>query len=514
MSIVYNDFVKRPNQDIEYTQDEILELVKCSQDIFYFLKYVKVVHPDRGRVNFVPYEFQKDIIRLIHENRFSVIMCARQQGKSTIAAIYLLWYAIFHPDKLIGVVSNNEKGAIDILNRIKVVYEELPMFLKPGIEEYNKKAITFENKSVIMASATSKDSFRGRTCNIVFCDELAFVDPQWKADEFYTSNWPTISASKKSKFIIVSTPKGIGNIFHTIYTEAEKNLNTFKNYFADWRAHPERDEEWAIEQRKNLGSKRFNQEFLIQFLGSDSTVLDETTLKRLDAQPIVDPVSLEGGGKFKIYEKPQEGANYVMGVDCAKGTGEHSSTIQVLKIKSISPIKLQQVAVFEDNKTDTYKFAEIINRTSYYYNNAHIMAENNGEGSAVISQLWWEYENPNLVNEGSKVTKLGVRATTISKPKAVLLMKKLIEEEDLEIVDYQTTLQLMTFIDKNGRFTGDGNADDLVSALYWAPFIFTMDILEESMTFEKPHLDEDDDSWGFLGDFSDVEEDWKWLTES
>lgn len=513
MSIVYNDYVKRPGEEDEYTPGQIKSLVKCRKDIFEFLPFVKVVHPDRGRVVFEPWEFQTDIIKMIDENRFSVVMCARQQGKSTMAAIYLLWYAIFNRDKLVGVVSNVESGAIDILDRIKVMYEELPMWMKPGIIEYNKKTIKFENGSIIRASATSKDSFRGRTCNIVFCDELAFVDPQWKADEFFTSNWPTISASKESKFIVVSTPKGIGNIFHTMFTESEKGLNTFKHYKADWTHHPERDAEWALEQRKNLGSKRFNQEFGIQFLGSDSTVLDEGTLKRLDAQPMTDPVALEGEGHFKIYEKPVEGAHYILGVDCAKGTGEHSSTIQVLRMDSISPIKLKQVAVFEDNKTDTFKFAEIINRSSYYYNNAHILCENNGEGSAVISQLWWEYENSNLVNEGSKITKLGVRATKISKPKAVLLMKKLIEEEALEIVDYPTILQLMTFIDKNGRFTGDGSPDDLVSALYWAPFIFTMDILEESMSFENPHLPPDDDSWNFLSDFDDVEEDWSWLTQ-
>jgi len=81
MSIIYNDYVKKPNIEIEYTQEEIKELVQCMDDIFFFLKYVKVVHPDKGRVPFVPYPFQEDIIELINNNRFTVIMCARQQGK-------------------------------------------------------------------------------------------------------------------------------------------------------------------------------------------------------------------------------------------------------------------------------------------------------------------------------------------------------------------------------------------------------------------------------------------------
>lgn len=258
---IYNDGVKSLGQEIEYTPEQIKELIKCSNSIFHFLKYVKIIHPDRGRVIFDPWDYQKELFDLIDNNRFIVALVARQQGKSILVAAYILWYSIFNDDKTVGVVSNNEEGAIDILDRAKVMYEELPDWMKPGISEYNKKTITFENGTKIRARATSKDSFRGRTLNLVFADEFAFVDPQWKCDEFFTSNWPTISASSESKFIIVSTPKGIGNLFHTIYSEAERRLNTFKHFFADYTSHPDRDEKWAEEQRKNLGERRFNQEF-------------------------------------------------------------------------------------------------------------------------------------------------------------------------------------------------------------------------------------------------------------
>lgn len=266
----FGEGIKHVGQEISYTPEQVKELIACSKDIFHFLKYVKIIHPDRGRVTFIPWDYQTELFQLINDNRFVIALIARQQGKSIMVAAYLLWYSIFNDDKTVGVVSNNEEGAIDILDRIKVMYEELPDWLKPGQAEYNKKTIMFENGTKIRARATSKDSFRGRTLNICFADEFAFVDPQWKADEFFTSNWPTISASSESKFIIVSTPKGIGNIFHRIYSEAENGLNTFKHFYADWSAHPDRDDKWAEEQRANLGDRRFNQEFAC--VGEDTII--------------------------------------------------------------------------------------------------------------------------------------------------------------------------------------------------------------------------------------------------
>jgi len=508
VSIVYNEYVKRPGEEEDFTPDQIRELAKCKKSFMYFLKYVKVVHPDLGRIPYIPYEFQKKILNLVHDNRHIVINSSRQSGKSITIAVYLVWYSIFNEDKLVGIVSNNEAGAIDILDRMKVIYEELPSFIKPGVVEYNKKTVVFENGTSVKARATSKDSFRGRTCNILCSDEMAHVEPQWKCDEFFTSNWPTISKSEVSKFIVISTPKGIGNLFHQLYTEAEKKINTFVHFFSDWRDVPGRDEKWAEDQIKTIGIRRFNQEFGGNFLGSDSIVLEEATLRRLIASTVY-PTSLEGKGLFRIFEPPVDGGLYVLGIDSGKGSGEHDSVMQVFRIISINPVKMVQVAVFQDNMTDTYKFADIINKTSYYYNNAHIMCENNGEGAPVISRLWWDHENANLVNEGQKISKLGIRATATSKLKAVLLLKKLIDNGSMEIIDKPTVDQLLTFVDINGKYSGNGKPDDLVSALYWASYIFEMNILDESMRIEDVNLEEE--GWGIFDDAQGIDDGYEYI---
>ncbi|MFW6029243.1 MAG: LAGLIDADG family homing endonuclease [Halanaerobiales bacterium] len=153
--------------------------------------------------------------------------------------------------------------------------------------------------------------------------------------------------------------------------------------------------------------------------------------------------------------------------DVSKGTGEHYSTIQVLRIDSIRPVKTEQVAVYESNQVDPYRFSEIVNRVAIYYNDAHIMAENNAEGSTVVSELHWSYENEGLVNSGNKINSLGVRATTKTKPRAVILMKKLIEGDFIKLNDKGTIKQLTDFVEKgNNRFKCDNLNDDLVSGLY------------------------------------------------
>lgn len=425
---------------------------------------------------------------------------------TTTISSYVLWYACFNADKTIGIVSNKQVSAIDIMNRIKRVYQELPVWMKPGIVEWSKTFITFENGTRIMVSATSEDAFRGRTLNLLCMDEFAFV-PKFVADAFWAANYPTISASVDAKIVIISTPNGMFNSFHTLYSHAERGENNFKHFKSTWRDVPGRDEAWAENQRRNLGNTKFNQEYACEFLGSTNTVINTDVLEYLFTQ-YKEPILLDMQGKFRIYEKPLLTGSYVLGVDTAKGTGEHDSVIQVLKITSLNPASFEQVAVFQSNSTDVYLFADTINRISIYYNNCYMMVENNAEGAAVVNRLWWDIENGNLVNTGNKAINLGIRATKNTKPKAVLLMKKLIEDNCLKINDKETIEQLSSFIEENGRFFGKDLGDDLVSALYWAIYILQMDVFDDESVGLKSsnNLENGTEIWGILSDV-DLNED-------
>jgi hypothetical protein len=508
MPIKYNEFVKRPREELEYTPEQILELQKCTEDILYFIKYVMIVNPDHGEMFFEPYDYQLDLLEKFKSERFNVALCSRQSGKTTVVGVYALWYAMFNRDKVIGIVSNKESSSKMILARIKRMWESLPSWLKPGVTKYAETFVSFDNGTRIIISATSPDAFRGESINILICDEFAFV-PSGQAEDFWSANYPTISASKLAKIIVISTPNGMFNIFHRLYSQAEHNLNTFVHTKITWKQVPGRDKEWADEQLKNLGKQKFAQEFNVEFLGSTNTVIDSETLEFLLSN-WKEPDAMDLKDRLFIYEQPEDNGLYTMGVDPAKGTGENHSVIQILKIISVKPIKMEQVAMFRHNLTDVYEFSSIIDRLSYFYNNAYIMCENNGEGAAVIQRIWWELENENLINTGAKTKNLGIRANKITKPRAVLLMKKIVEDGSVRLHDRNTIEELASFIEEKNKFFGKDRSDDCVCALYWAIYLLEMDILDEKFEFVKS---ESDDAWGILTDV-EKSEDWSWLYDN
>ena len=186
-----NALVKRDGIQDSFTQEEVSEYVKCMKDPIYFAeKYIKVISLDDGLVPFKPYEYQERMFKHFNENRFSIVLACRQSGKSISTVIYILWYAVFHPEKTIAILANKGATAREMLSRVTLALENLPFFLQPGCKALNKGNITFANNTKIIAAATSGSSIRGLSVNLLFLDEFAFVE---NAAEFYTSTYPVVS---------------------------------------------------------------------------------------------------------------------------------------------------------------------------------------------------------------------------------------------------------------------------------------------------------------------------------
>jgi hypothetical protein len=199
-----SDMIKRPHAMSEYTPEQIQEMAKCAADPIYFAKnYIKVQHPKHGSIAFHPFEYQIRCIEAFKNNRWSIVLAGRQLGKSTIIAIYILWFAMFHDDKKCLVASNKNSNAIEIMSRIEYAYEELPMWLKPGCKYFNKHSVEFDNGSKIESQATTEKTGRGGSYSLVMLDELAFV-PRRIQDAMWVSLAPTISTG--GSIIVSSTP--------------------------------------------------------------------------------------------------------------------------------------------------------------------------------------------------------------------------------------------------------------------------------------------------------------------
>ena len=221
-----NPNLKKANTQIDFTQDQIEEMIKCQADPVYFAKkYVKIVNVDEGLVPFEMWPFQEKLINRFHENRFNICMMPRQTGKSTTSVSYLLHYAVFNNNVNIGILANKASTARDLLGRLQTAYENLPKWMQQGILAWNKGSLELENGSNILAASTSAAAVRGMSFNIIFLDEFAFV-PNHIADDFFSSVYPTISSGKSTKIIIVSTPKGM-NHFYRMWHDAEREQNEY-----------------------------------------------------------------------------------------------------------------------------------------------------------------------------------------------------------------------------------------------------------------------------------------------
>jgi hypothetical protein len=463
-----NSFLKKSGISMEFTRDQIDEYIKCSNDIVYFVtKYCKIITLDHGLQLFDPYEYQKKMLRAFTEKRFVVNLLPRQMGKSTVVAAFLLHYAIFTPDKAVGILANKAATSREILSRVQRMYENLPLWLQPGVKEWNKGSMVLGNGSWIMAAATSSDSIRGFSFNVIYLDEFAHVDQQ---NEFWESTYPVVSSGESSKVIITSTPNGL-DLFYSIYTKAEEGNNDFYPIRVEWWEHPKRDEEWKRVTLSNIGLEQFKQEYENEFMGSSGTLIDGSKLKHLTPRnPIFER------DKIKQYEKPEKDHIYVCVVDVSRGKGLDYSAFQII---DITKMPYRQVCTFRDNMVTPIDYAQIIHMCHKLYNDAYILVEVNDIGEQVSETLHYEFEVEALLytesagRAGKRISSgfgrnsdKGIRTTKSVKAVGCNMLKMLIEQDQMIVNDFQTIQELSTFSRKGISYEAEsGCNDDLVMCL-------------------------------------------------
>lgn len=262
LPFAYQSNPNLPNEQYRhsFTQAELDEYIKCSEDPVYFaLKYIRIINVDRGLIPFEMWDFQKEMVRTFHENRFSICKLPRQVGKSTTSVAYILHQVLFNEQFVVAILANRAPTARELLGKLKLAFEYLPMFLKQGIKEWNKGSILLANGSRVIADSTSGSSVRGFSFNIIMLDEFAFV-PNNIAEEFFMSTYPTISSGQTTKVIIVSTPKGMNHFFR-LWTEAADGRSDYKPIEIHWSMVPGRDEAWKDQTIRNTSLAQFQQEF-------------------------------------------------------------------------------------------------------------------------------------------------------------------------------------------------------------------------------------------------------------
>jgi hypothetical protein len=524
MSDLYlnNPLLKKAYVPIEYTQEQIEEVIKCSKDINYFIKtYTKIINLDKGLINFDMYPFQEDMSRTIADNRFTVIKTCRQAGKTTTSAAVILWHVIFNDSYTVAILANKLSTAREILSRVQRGYENLPKWLQQGVITWNKTNIELENGSQIIAASTASSAIRGFSINFLYLDEFSFV-PRNIQDDFFTSVYPTIVSGTNTKVVITSTPNGF-DLFYKIWINSVEGRNEYANFSVSWWDVPGRDDEWREKTIANTSEDQFRQEFEAEFLGSANTLISPNVLRSLT---FTTPISSHYEGSLTVYKEPEKGGVYFCVVDTSRGVGMDASAFVVIDVSSVP---YEVVACYKNNIIDPLVYPDVIHNVVKNYNEAYTLVEINDNGQQIADILHHDYEYEHIIFTSvkgragqvigggfSSSVQRGVRTTKQVKRIGCSNAKTMIEKDKIKLHDFNLINELSTFIQKGTSYEADiGSHDDLIMCVVlfaWAtnqPFFKDLtdtDFRKKLMEDRERLISDDVLPFGFIDDGSDFEE--------
>ncbi len=469
------------------------EYIKCATDpVHFFRKYCYINHPTKGRVLFHLYPFQEEVLNDFRGHRFTIINKSRQLGISTLVAGFSLWTMLFQKDKTILCIATKQETARGMVEKVQFMYENLPSWLKGNQKPISNNKLSFQlaNNSRIVATSAASDAGRSYAVSLLLVDEAAFIEG---IDKIYTSIKPTIATG--GGIIALSSPNGVGNWFHKMYTEAEIGKNDFKAIKLPWNLHPDRDENWEQREKANMSPREVAQEYDCDFLGSGNSVVEPDILSFYEETFIQNPIERRFlGGDCWIWAYPDYSKQYVVCADAARGDGSDFSTFHV-----IDAINLEQVAEYK-SQIDTRSFGNMLVSVAAEYNNALLVVENANVGWDVVNTII-EKNYPNLyysprsygemhmdkwlAKMDSEQTVPGFTTSTKTRPLVISKMEAYIREKQFIFRSKRLLEELRIFVWMNGKAQAqNGYNDDLVMALGIGLFV-----RDTSMKFYQQSVD-------------------------
>jgi hypothetical protein len=476
-----NENLLRGNSQFKWTDSMIEELKLCNKSILHFAEqYFYITTLDEGKKKIELYKYQKRLLKAFKNERFNIVLSSRQSGKTTTITIYALWIVCFQNDKRITIVANKESTAKEIFERIKMAFEQLPVWMKPSVKSWRKDGFQLANDSSIKISTTSSAGPRGSTSNLLIIDEMAHC-PNELMNELWKSAIPIISSSKKSQLVIISTPNGTDNKFYELYQESQKENSDWHLEVVNWWDVPGRDEEWKKETISAMGSQDdFDQEFANVFHDPNKTAIDPNLLAELKAQ-CKEPILVMDNGNYKIFQEPNPESFYAIGVDVGEGIGRSNTVAQILDISDLTSIK--QVAIYATNSMSPFHFGTRLMGILEDWGRPPILVENNNNGQQVLDVLCHTHNYESVVSyhfEGfskhyNNENRFGIHNHTNTKYRGVTNFRYWVNSLNaVRLYDIDTLLELNNFV-RHENYTyskrKDDDLDDRVLSLIWGIFI-------------------------------------------
>ena len=507
------------------------EFKRCAKDPVHFIsQYIKVTHPVRGLVPFRLYPFQERILSELEDNRFNILRKFRQAGCTTIAAAYSLWMIIFQKHKSVVILSKGDAESTEVLDRIKLMYDELPDFLKPGIIEDNKHTLKLKTNSVIKSRPSGKQSGRSLAGSFLIIDEAAFIE---NIDTIWAAVYPIISTGGRA--FVLSTVNGIGNWYHEVYQNSLAGANSFNAIDIRWQEHPEYSftegfedlykemqdkgldiHKWEETTRANMPTKQWLQEYECSFLGTGDTYVEGEVLKNISSQTS-EKYYTKYNNRMRVWQDPNPQYSYLISCDTSLGRDRDYSAFHIINLYNG-----QQVAEFYSNRTAINDFAKILFNEGMLYNLATVVCERNTIGNNLIDWLLNIYEYENLWED--EKGEIGFQITAKNRESILAELEEALRTDLIKINSTRTCDELMTFIiAENGKPQAEKNHhDDLVMSLALAVHSYK-NLLDSTPVEFDSRLNKDEApplppskmyKHRFKTEFGGIaEEDYKWLTK-
>jgi hypothetical protein len=470
------------NRKVKRNNFQQKEWEKCKSNPIYFItKYCFITHATKGVIKFNLWDFQIELIKklLDPEYRMTAIVKSRQLGISTVMAAFALWLVNFYPAKKIAIVATDSKVSKKLHQKVKLMYENIPDFLREQYEKNNETVLMLRNQSEVEAFSHNKNKgVRSISGTLIIMDEAQFIE---KAGDLWTSIQPSLRTG--GQFVALSSPASPSGWFYDTCENAKIGDNNFKLIKLPWFLHPDSqlsdgspDWDWRKQQDRELGKRKASQEYDAEFGFDEDSFFDVEFLETIEKHDLKDPIKIDG--KWWYWEYPMDNESYTVSVDCAEGGGDNN-TIHVLKDST-----MEQVAEYQSDEhytTFQYRPVEVARR----YNNAKLVIEANSVGTSVVSKsIDLGYHNIYMRGTGKEKKILGTtkvdhgwKTTPKSRPLILESMRALIETDEgrLAIRSVRTMKELKSFAMINGKPQAKhGAKDDLVIPLAIACFLYSL----------------------------------------
>lgn len=504
--------------DIEFTPEQIVEYTRCMDDPVYFIKtYVKLFVEKKGLIPFPLFDYQERLLSTYLDYRRVICMMPRQCGKTVTAAAYLLWWAIFKEHQVVLIASNKGASAKEIMVHVHNYYDALPDWLRPTMTTENVMEIAFDNKSRIIAETTTVNTGRGKSINLLYLDEFAYVNPNIQKG-LWTSVQPTLAATN-GHMIITSTPntdedkfaqiwlgaidapksfvwtdkaletKGLADKLktdeyetvyedptHALFEEAVVKSNPdddfgFKRFYIHWNERPDRDEAYkARTLAEGVTMSEWLREYECVFASGDTTLIDALWLMRLNAY--VRKPRLVDKWETRWYQKIKPNKAYCVVLDPCEGVGGDNGVIQVWMLPDMIQVAewaksdvnqieqaKQLVRILTKIDRECQNHPDQLGETNLYYS-----IECNGVGIGVVNMIVQEEANiPGYFIDSDGNKSRGIRTTEPSKKEYSFRLKTMIERGVFVPCSRYLVSEFKTFVKRGKKIMAkQGSKDDRV----------------------------------------------------